>query len=443
MAEQLPDTTVNLFCASIEKELSFTKLQKSNLVKITKHRDNIVFFVDYAKLVIYSTLGKKQADYILSDGNSSIGSTHVLFELYWISTAINPELAWSLKTNKKEAPKRQTTVKEEESVLAPLKDRLPNIEKFLRANVIGQDESIDTVLDILYRTATGLLDKNRPRAVILLTGPSGSGKTLLAKTLCAALYNNDPKPEDIDSPPNFLRIDCTLYQQRHEISNLIGSPLGYVGSDLGSPLPEFFKNNPDGGVVLIDEAEKAHSSLHKIFMGLFDYGRIKDNKQNDIDAKNSIFIMTSNAGSKEAATDVGKATTPLGFAVPEVDITKISKASYRKAIENLFAPEMRGRIDEILVFNNLDEESYKKILDIELGKIHKNMNVNGYRLRVTNSAKKAILSRGVSRELGARELNHYVRNNLTKPLSKLIIKSGASNFVCRGIDDELVVEVDK
>jgi ATP-dependent Clp protease ATP-binding subunit ClpA len=176
---------------------------------------------------------------------------------------------------------------------------------------------------VLYRTVAGLSDPNRPRAVLLFTGPSGSGKTHLAKCLSAALFKDSPRPEDIVNPPSFFRIDCTLYQQRHEISNLIGSPQGYIGSDLGSPLPDFLKANPDGCVILIDEAEKAHPALHKIFMGLFDYGKIKDNKQCEIEAKNAIFIMTSNAGSSEAAGELGKMSQPYGFVAVTGDAGKV------------------------------------------------------------------------------------------------------------------------
>lgn len=441
------ESSHTLFCASVEKEIEFNKLPKHSIDKISSYRNKTVFFVEYAKMVVYAVIGKKAAEDIWNNYTNKTGYSHVLFELYWIATVINPELSWSLRTARtvhgETAPHPIEKEQESENATSDtLRDRLPLIEKFLRDNVVGQNEGLEVVLDVLYRTAAGLNDSNRPRAVVLFTGPSGSGKTHMAKCLSAALFKESPRPDDIVTPPNFFRIDCTLYQHHHEISNLIGSPQGYIGSDLGSPLPAFLKANQDGCVILIDEAEKAHPALHKIFMGLFDYGRIKDNKQCEVEAHNAIFIMTSNAGSSEASGELGKLEKPFGFVTSSVDPCKITKKSYEDALNKLFPPELRGRIDEMVVFNHLDEASYRKILEIEIKKIQKNLQKNKVKLRITPSAKKAILSKGVSKELGARDLSRYVREVVSKPLSKLIIKTDSKSYVCRAVDGTITIEAD-
>jgi ATP-dependent Clp protease ATP-binding subunit ClpA len=438
--------SISLFCASLEQEVKFAKLNRAAVSKVTKFREKTVFFTEYARLVIYAVLGKSVADTIWSGAQlPKKGGAHALFELYWIATVLNPELSWALKTGTvgrapqiEEIP--QTKVAQAKKPLRPLKERLPGIEKFLKENVMGQDEAIETTLDILYRAAAGLSDPDRPQAVLLFTGPSGSGKTHLAKALCVAIFEDDPTPDKIASPPAFMRIDCTLYQQKHEISNLIGSPQGYIGSDLGSPLPDFLKEHLPGNVVLVDEVEKAHQSLHKIFMGLFDYGKIKDNKQAEVEARNSIFIMTSNAGSSEAHDELNKLKKPLGFVSVSSDLQKLTSKAYQKKIEEIFPPEFRGRIDEIVIFQHLDEPSYKKILDLELEKISRRLSAKGITLRVTAGAKQTILSESVSPELGARRLSQHVRERVTKPLSRLIVSSNSNKYICRTREGTLYVE---
>jgi ATP-dependent Clp protease ATP-binding subunit ClpB len=433
--------TLGLFCASLEQEIQFQKLSPVGISKVTKHRDNTAFFSEYARLVIYAVLGQSKAEEIW--GNRTYpehGGLHALHELYWIAIQLNPEMSWTLRNSQQPIPHAKEESVRVNTVTKGLKERIPRIEKFLRDNVVGQDEAIETIMDVLYRAAAGLSDPDRPQSVLLFTGPSGSGKTHLARTLAVALFSDNPTADKIGNPEAFMRIDCTLYQQRHEISNLIGSPQGYIGSDLGSPLPEFLDKHKSGNVILIDEVEKAHQTLHTMFMGLFDYGKIKDNKQKEVEAKNTVFIMTSNAGSREASDELSKTQKPLGFANVTHDVSRLTREAYRNRLKEVFTPEFRGRIDEVVIFNNLDEKSLYSVLDLEVGKLSRRLGGKGITLKVTPSAKAAIVKEACSPELGARRLSQFVRESLTKPLSRLVVASEDKQFICRYIDGKFIVE---
>ena len=443
----MPDegVQISLFCASLEEELHFKKLDPPLIDILSRHREKIVYFTDYAKLVVYSVLGKEVADDIWRDNPYPInGGAHTLFELYWISTVINPETSWELKTNAVErepSPRSQPSSVKTEKKLSPLKKRLPLVESFIKDNVIGQPTAVQAVIDVLYRTAAGLNDPDRPQAVLLFTGPSGVGKTHMAKVLSVALYEEEVHPDKISSPSAYFRIDCTLYQQKHEISNLIGSPQGYVGSDMGSPLPNFLKEHPDGCVILIDEVEKAHPSLHKMFMGLFDYGKIKDNKQQDADASQALFIMTSNAGSQEAKDDLYKAEHPLGFALAQAyNVDHTTNAAYKKKLDEVFPPELQGRIDDTIIFDHLNEEACKGILDLEIKKLDRRLKDRGILLRVTAGARNVMVKDSMSPQTGARNLSSHIREQLVRPLSRMIVTSDEERYVCRSKDNKIIVE---
>lgn len=270
-------------------------------------------------------------------------------------------------------------------------ETLKNLESNLKQTIFGQDEAINALCKALFRSYAGLKNENSPIGVFLFTGGSGVGKSELAKQLSNFLN------------VNFERFDMSEYMESHSVAKFIGSPPGYVGFEDGGMLTNNIKKHPYS-VILFDEIEKAHPSLVNIFLQIFDNASLTDNVGNKTDFKNTIIIMTSNLGTKEA---------------PQMGFTKDESFKIDSAIKEFFAPEFRNRIDATINFNTLNDEVLIKIVDKTIKEIEnslKNITIN-----ISNEVKKYFIEKGYSPEFGARNLKRTVNHEISDEISKEIL----------------------
>ncbi|MBE5955586.1 MAG: ATP-dependent Clp protease ATP-binding subunit [Lachnospiraceae bacterium] len=288
-------------------------------------------------------------------------------------------------------------------------ERLSNLENILHERVIGQDEAVKAVAKAVRRGRVGLKDPNRPIGSFLFLGPTGVGKTELSKALAEAVYGSEN---------NMIRIDMSEYMEKHSVSKLIGSPPGYVGFEEGGQLSEKVRRNPYS-VILFDEIEKAHGDVFNILLQVLDDGHITDSTGRQIDFKNTVIIMTSNAGAQRIM-----APKLLGFATEsdEKRNHENMKSGVMEEVKRLFKPEFLNRIDATIVFHALNEAHMKEILKL-LGegfakRIKKQMNLN---LHFTEEAYELILRKGKDEKFGARPLKRALQSMLEDPLADAIL----------------------
>ncbi|PSM52493.1 ATP-dependent protease specificity component and chaperone [Campylobacter blaseri] len=268
---------------------------------------------------------------------------------------------------------------------------LKNLEKNLKSVIFGQDEAINALCNSLLRSYAGLKEENSPIGVFLFTGSSGIGKSELAKQLAKSLN------------VNFERFDMSEYMEAHSVSKLIGSPPGYVGFEGGGILTNNIKKNPYS-VILLDEIEKAHQNLVNIFLQIFDNSTLTDSSGVVTDFKNTIIIMTSNLGTKEA---------------PQMGFKKDDSIKVDNAVKSFFAPEFRNRIDSIINFNPLSDDVLTKIVDSTLKKIENR--AKNVKIKATKEAKKYLINKGYSAEFGARNLKRVINQIISNAISKEIL----------------------
>lgn len=291
------------------------------------------------------------------------------------------------------------------------------LDKKLKEQVFGQDEAIDSLVEAIQMSKAGLNDETKPIGSFLFVGPSGVGKTEVSKQLAANLGIE------------FIRFDMSEYGEAHSVAKLIGSPAGYVGYDDGGVLVEAVRQKPHA-VVLFDEIEKAHPDIYKIFLQIFDYGMLTDNKGRKADFRNTVIIMTSNAGNAAAEKGV------LGFNGGLSDRKEVSM----DAIKNLMAPELRGRISSIVVFNKLSNEVSKMIVVKELNKLSDKLKSKGTVVTFTDATIQRIMETGVSAQYGAREIQRTIDNDIKKMFVKQIISGkGKGEFIVDVVDGKYVI----
>ncbi len=287
--------------------------------------------------------------------------------------------------------------------------RLRNLEKILHRRVIGQEEAVLAVAKAVRRGRVGLKDPGRPIGSFLFLGPTGVGKTELSKALAEALFGNEE---------SMIRVDMSEYMEKHSVSKMIGSPPGYVGHDDGGQLSERVRRHPYS-VVLFDEIEKAYPDVFNILLQVLDDGHITDSQGRKVDFKNTVIIMTSNAGAK-AIVDPKR----LGFVTKEneADDYKRMKSNVMNEIKLIFRPEFLNRIDEIIVFHALSKEHMKKIVGLMCRDVcERAKNQLGIKLVVRDSVKKHIVETGTEQKYGARPLRRAVQNQLEDKLAEAVL----------------------
>jgi ATP-dependent Clp protease ATP-binding subunit ClpC len=292
--------------------------------------------------------------------------------------------------------------------------RLMNMGNDLKGKVIGQDEAIAKIVKAIQRNRAGLKDPNRPIGSFIFLGPTGVGKTQLAKVLTTYLFDN------LDS---LIRIDMSEYMEKFAVSRLVGAPPGYVGYEEGGQLTEKVRRKPYS-VVLLDEIEKAHPDVFNILLQLMDEGRLTDSLGRNVDFKNTIIIMTSNIGSRQLK-DFGRG---VGFATAKTPEEENEHTKYiiQKALKKAFAPEFLNRIDDVVMFNQLEKKHIHSIIDIEIEGLYKRVESLNYKLKISPAAKDFIAEKGYDPQFGARPLKRAIQKYLEDEMAEIIIKASIS-----------------
>ena len=298
-------------------------------------------------------------------------------------------------------------------------EKLINLEQTLHNRVIGQDEAVSAVAKAIRRGRVGLKDPNRPIGSFLFLGPTGVGKTELSKALDNSL----------------IRVDMSEYMEKHTVSKLIGSPPGYVGYDEGGQLSEKVRRNPYS-VVLFDEVEKAHPDVFNVLLQVLDDGHITDSTGRVVDFKNTVIIMTSNAGAENIV-----APKSLGFASSSTDeqIHDDMKNKVMDEVRRMFRPEFLNRIDDIIVFHMLKKEQIGQIVDIMMKTINDRiMEQMKLSVELDDDAKAYIVDKGYDAKYGARPLRRTIQNEIEDELAERILegKIKAGNRVLVTVKDK-------
>ncbi len=295
--------------------------------------------------------------------------------------------------------------------------RLRNMGKVLKEKVIAQDAAIDKVVKSIQRNRMGLKDPNHPIGVFMFLGPTGVGKTYLAKKLAEEMFG---------SADALFRIDMSEYAEGFNTSRLIGSPPGYVGYDEGGQLTEKVRRKPYS-IVLLDEIEKANSQVFNLLLQVMDEGRLTDGNGRLIDFRNTIIIMTSNAGTrqlKEFGRGVGFNAGGIGsngMPIDEKD-KEYARSVIQKHLSKQFAPEFLNRLDEIITFDQLDLPAITSIVDLELKSLVKRIENLGYHFQMTDKAKEFVASKGYDGQFGARPLKRAIQNYVEDGLCELLME---------------------
>ena len=322
---------------------------------------------------------------------------------------VTPEVVTQVVSTMTGIPLSRLTTQESVS-LRKLDDRL-------RQTVIGQDEAVTKVARAIQRSRIGLKDPNRPIATFLFVGPTGVGKTYLTKSLAATLFGSED---------NLIRIDMSEYGEKHTVSRMVGAPPGYVGYDEGGQLTERVRRHPYS-VILLDEIEKAHPDIYNTLLQVMDEGRLTDGNGVTVDFRNTVIIMTSNCGTRQAIETTAVGYADLSDATTEQRNDAHVRTTIEKAIRKQFQPEFLNRLDDIIYFGQLNRNDISRIADIELKPLAERVKALGYSLRLTSKTMNSIICKGYDRRYGARPLRRAIQSLVEDPLLETILDGRADD----------------
>jgi ATP-dependent Clp protease ATP-binding subunit ClpC len=303
--------------------------------------------------------------------------------------------------------------------------RLMKMEDELHKRVVSQEAAVTAVAKAVRRSRSGLKDPKRPTGCFIFAGPTGVGKTLLAKALAEFLFG------DSDA---LIHIDMSEYMEKHNVSRLIGAPPGYVGYEEGGQLTEKIRRRPYS-VVLLDEIEKAHPDVFNMLLQVMEEGRLTDQFGRNIDFRNTLLILTTNAGAEAIKNE-----SAFGFQKPDGDASYDSmKSRVMDQIERVFRPEFLNRLDDVIIFRHLKAEDLKVVVDFELGKVRQRLFDRGYALILTDEAKEFLITKGSNLDYGARPLRRAIEQRVEDPLSEELLRGafeGMNTIVVDGVKND-------
>ncbi|MCZ2739060.1 ATP-dependent Clp protease ATP-binding subunit [Bacillus safensis] len=300
--------------------------------------------------------------------------------------------------------------------------KMKEIDVRLKARVIGQEHAVDKVAKAVKRSRAGLKSKDRPTGSFLFVGPTGVGKTELSKTLAEELFG---------SRDAIIRLDMSEYMEKHSVSKLIGSPPGYVGHDEAGQLTEKVRRKPYS-IILLDEIEKAHPDVQHMFLQIMEDGRLTDSQGRTVSFKDTVIIMTSNAGSADK-------TVKVGFQSDQEEA--IEEQSLIDSLSSYFKPEFLNRFDSIIQFDSLDREDLVKIVDLLLNELSEQLKEQNLTVHVTNEAKEKIAELGYHPAFGARPLRRTIQEHVEDQMTEILLEEEhLSGFTVDVEHDEIVVK---
>ena len=288
-------------------------------------------------------------------------------------------------------------------------DKLALMDELLNGKVIGQKDAVKKVVKAIQRNRAGLKDPNRPIGTFIFLATTGVGKTELAKVMARELFDSDEA---------LIRIDMSEYMEKFAVSRLVGAPPGYVGYEEGGQLTEAVRRKPYA-VVLLDEIEKAHPDVFNILLQILDEGFVTDSLGRKIDFRNTIIILTSNIGTRDLK-DFGDGVG-FGTIAKKTNTDARARSTIENALKKAFAPEFLNRIDDIVIFNNLEKEDISKIIDLELAKLYNRLEKLNYKVELTDEAKDFIAEKGWDKDFGARPLKRAIQKYIEDLLAEMLV----------------------
>ena len=284
------------------------------------------------------------------------------------------------------------------------------MEKILHEEVVGQDEAVSSICSAVRRSKAGISSHKRPVGSFIFLGPTGVGKTQLAKSLAKFLFGTEEA---------LIRVDMSDYMEKQNASRLVGAPPGYIGYEEGGLLTEQVRQHPYS-VVLLDEIEKAHHDIYNLLLQLLEEGELKDNLGHTVSFKNTVIIMTSNAGAREITAE-----SKMGFSTAKEGIVPYSeiKSSAMEELKKIMSPELLNRIDDVIVFDALSKKQIASILEIQIKELEDRLDEKSISLVLKTKAKEYLVEHGYEPSMGARPMRRLLQKEIEDPLANLLLQN--------------------